>query len=97
MTEKEKPQSHRPDTFLRDDSSANSSTTVRARVEKMIREVQDSVCSAIEAVDGGGRFKEDVWLRPGGGGGISRVLQDGAVWTKSVLLIRMCCVWNYAS
>ncbi|KAK1281828.1 hypothetical protein QJS10_CPB22g00283 [Acorus calamus] len=44
---------------------------------------QDEVCAAIEAADGGGRFKEDVWSRPGGGGGISRVLQDGGVWEKA--------------
>lgn len=49
----------------------------------MIRAAQDSVCSAIESADGGGNFKEDVWSRPGGGGGISRVLQDGAVWEKA--------------
>jgi len=49
----------------------------------MIREVQDKVCEAIEIADGGGRFKEDAWTRPGGGGGISRVLQDGGVWEKA--------------
>lgn len=49
----------------------------------MIRDAQDSVCAAIEEADGGGKFKEDVWSRPGGGGGISRVLQDGAVWEKA--------------
>lgn len=49
----------------------------------MIRDAQDRVCEAIEAADGGGKFKEDVWSRPGGGGGISRVLQDGAVWEKA--------------
>ncbi|CAL5410613.1 unnamed protein product [Camellia sinensis] len=84
MIDKETPELQRPHTFLRqwnDDSDSNSS--VRARFEKMIREAQDSVCSAIEAVDGGGKFQEDVWSRPGGGGGISRVLQDGAVWEKA--------------
>ncbi|KAL5581565.1 hypothetical protein UlMin_014007 [Ulmus minor] len=82
VIEKETPEAHRPDTFLRDDSSSSSSS-VRARFEKMIRDAQDSVCQAIEAADGGGQFKEDVWSRPGGGGGISRVLQDGAVWEKA--------------
>lgn len=48
----------------------------------MIREAQESVCAAIEAVDGG-KFREDVWARPGGGGGISRVLQDGNVFEKA--------------
>lgn len=87
MIEKETPKTQRPNTFLRetDDNHSQSSTSnsVRARFEKMIREVQDSVCSSIEAVDQGGKFNEDVWSRPGGGGGISRVLQDGAVWEKA--------------
>lgn len=49
----------------------------------MILEVQESVCGALEALDGAGKFKEDAWTRPGGGGGISRVLQDGAVFEKA--------------
>uniref|UniRef100_A0A2N9FKU5 coproporphyrinogen oxidase n=1 Tax=Fagus sylvatica TaxID=28930 RepID=A0A2N9FKU5_FAGSY len=91
--EKETPETERPHTFLRESdddgapsssSSSSSSSSVRSRFEKMIREAQDSVCEAIEGVDGGGaKFKEDVWSRPGGGGGISRVLQDGAVWEKA--------------
>ncbi|KAI3930187.1 hypothetical protein MKX01_007447 [Papaver californicum] len=88
--EKETPETERPDTFLRevDDPSSSAasphSSNVRAKFEKMIREAQDSVCAAVEAADGGGAtFKEDVWSRPGGGGGISRVLQDGNVWEKA--------------
>ncbi|KAJ8769862.1 hypothetical protein K2173_008944 [Erythroxylum novogranatense] len=80
--EKETPETERPPTFLRQDSE-NDAGDVRARFEKMIRDVQDSVCEAIEAVDKGSKFKEDVWSRPGGGGGISRVLQDGDVWEKA--------------
>jgi coproporphyrinogen III oxidase len=49
----------------------------------MIRTAQDKVCEAIEAVEEGPKFKEDVWSRPGGGGGISRILQDGNVWEKA--------------
>jgi hypothetical protein len=55
---------------------------MRAKFEKMIREAQDSICEAVEAIDGS-KFREDVWIRPGGGGGISRVLQDGNVWEKA--------------
>nr|XP_043628788.1 oxygen-dependent coproporphyrinogen-III oxidase, chloroplastic [Erigeron canadensis] len=83
MIEKETAETHRPETFLRDSGTANDASSVRGRFEKMIRDAQDSVCAAIEAADGGGKFKEDVWSRPGGGGGISRVLQDGAVWEKA--------------
>ncbi|GAY32556.1 Coproporphyrinogen-III oxidase 1 [Citrus sinensis] len=85
--EKETPETERPPTFLREsddkESSSSSASSVRARFEKMIRDAQDSVCQAIEKTDGGGKFKEDVWSRPGGGGGISRVLQDGAIWEKA--------------
>ncbi|PSS11069.1 Oxygen-dependent coproporphyrinogen-III oxidase [Actinidia chinensis var. chinensis] len=87
VIEKETPETQRPHTFLRESDNERSpntnSTAVRARFEKMIREAQDHVCSAIEAVDGNGMFKEDVWSRPGGGGGMSRVLQDGAVFEKA--------------
>jgi len=84
--EKEVPETERPFTFLRDSDDvtpSSSSSSVRARFETMIRAAQDSVCDAIEAIEGGPKFKEDVWSRPGGGGGISRVLQDGNVFEKA--------------
>lgn len=80
--EKETPESEPPPTFLREDGHGSGS--VRARFEAMIRRVQGEVCAALEEADGGGaRFVEDVWSRPGGGGGISRVLQDGRVFEKA--------------
>ncbi|XP_065859486.1 coproporphyrinogen-III oxidase 1, chloroplastic-like [Euphorbia lathyris] len=78
VIEKEMPQTERPITFLRGSEDGD----IRSRFEKMIRKAQDSICESIEAIDKIGKFKEDVWSRPGGGGGISRVLQDGAVWEK---------------
>lgn len=36
--------------------------------------LQDSICAQLEAGDGEGRFKEDQWSRPQGGGGRSRVI-----------------------
>ncbi|KAK8491468.1 hypothetical protein V6N13_046067 [Hibiscus sabdariffa] len=80
--EKETVISERPDTFLRE-ADGQDDASVRSRFQRMILEVQDSVCAALEAVDGAGKFKEDAWTRPGGGGGISRVLQDGAVFEKA--------------
>ncbi|KAL8137883.1 hypothetical protein V2J09_003884 [Rumex salicifolius] len=79
--EKESMEAEAPPTFLRE--SDGSSSSVRSRFERMIREAQDTVCKAIEEADGVGKFKEDAWSRPGGGGGISRVLQDGGVWEKA--------------
>jgi len=82
--EKETPESEPPPTFLREDGQGAGSGSVRARFEAMIRRVQGEVCAALEEADGGGaRFVEDVWSRPGGGGGISRVLQDGRVFEKA--------------
>ncbi|MGO1720943.1 MAG: coproporphyrinogen III oxidase, partial [Luteimonas sp.] len=51
--------------------------------------LQDRICSAIEAADGGARFIEDAWTRkPGegpllGGGGRTRILRDGAVFEQA--------------
>ena len=47
---------------------------MRGRFEEEIRRVQNAICSAVEDMDGS-KFHEDAWTRPGGGGGISRVLQ----------------------
>ncbi len=45
--------------------------------------LQDSICSALAAEDGGDGFREDAWERPGGGGGRSRVLESGRVFEKA--------------
>lgn len=44
--------------------------------------LQNEICTALEKADGQGKFVPDVWERPGGGGGISRVLSTGAVIEK---------------
>jgi len=47
-----------------------------------ICELQDTITAALELADGGASFKEDLWKRPEGGGGRTRVLEDGAVFEK---------------
>ena len=44
--------------------------------------LQDNICKGLENADGTGQFEEDAWQRPGGGGGRSRVLSEGAVIEK---------------
>jgi coproporphyrinogen III oxidase len=46
-------------------------------------DLQDRLCVSLEAEDGGARFEEDLWERPEGGGGRSRVLSEGAVLEKA--------------
>jgi coproporphyrinogen III oxidase len=52
-------------------------------VSSYLLALQDSICAALEAEDDNGRFQEDTWSRPEGGGGRSRVLTDGAVFEKA--------------
>jgi len=56
---------------------------MRERVAAYVRELQDRICESLEALDGAARFREDRWEREGGGGGITRVLEDGGVFEKA--------------
>jgi coproporphyrinogen III oxidase len=48
-----------------------------------MRALQGEICGRLEQLDGAARFSLDAWERPGGGGGVSRVLQEGAVLEKA--------------
>ncbi|SFW49708.1 oxygen-dependent coproporphyrinogen oxidase [Cellulophaga fucicola] len=49
---------------------------------KYIQELQDTISNKLAAVDGVATFKEDIWERPEGGGGRTRVIENGAVFEK---------------
>tara|TARA_R110002111_G_scaffold3128_2_gene20113 strand:+ start:2738 stop:3640 length:903 start_codon:yes stop_codon:yes gene_type:complete len=49
---------------------------------KYIHELQDTITSKLEAVDGKATFQEDIWKRTEGGGGRTRVIENGAVFEK---------------
>ena len=55
---------------------------MKQRFSTYIDQLQDRICSALEEIDGAARFQIDNWERPGGGGGQSRVLENGAVFEK---------------
>lgn len=52
------------------------------RMQAFVEALQDTICRAVEAEDGEGRFREDRWERPGGGGGRTRVLAGGRCFEK---------------
>ncbi len=52
------------------------------RAADYFRSLQDRITSGLERVDGG-KFREDSWQRPGGGGGRSRVMIEGGVFEKA--------------
>lgn len=53
------------------------------KVESYLRGLQQSIVSKMEDVDGKAKFLRDSWQRPGGGGGESRVLSNGAVFEQA--------------
>lgn len=44
--------------------------------------IQDEICSGLEHLDGNGKFQEEIWERDGGGGGRTRIMQNGHVVEK---------------
>jgi coproporphyrinogen III oxidase len=53
------------------------------RVKTYLLELQDKICRGLEEVDGKGHFEEDVWQREAGGGGRTRVLEQGDVFEQA--------------
>ena len=47
-----------------------------------IQHLQETITSKLEEVDGKAIFKEDIWERPEGGGGRTRVIENGNVFEK---------------
>ena len=56
--------------------------TIKEQWVEYIYSLQDHICSALEAEDGKATFREDIWERPEGGGGRTRVIANGNVFEK---------------
>jgi coproporphyrinogen III oxidase len=54
-----------------------------AAVSDYLLDLQNRICQALESLDGEKSFLEDSWKRQEGGGGRSRVLEEGAVFEKA--------------
>jgi coproporphyrinogen III oxidase len=54
-----------------------------ALVKDYLTGLQDRICAGLAGLDGVASFAQDEWQRPGGGGGRSRVLAEGAVFEKA--------------
>jgi coproporphyrinogen III oxidase len=55
----------------------------RERTVVFFQDLQDRICRTLEGLAPGPGFREDLWQRPGGGGGRSRVLTQGTVFEKA--------------
>ena len=52
-------------------------------VESWLRRLHDGLTRQVEELDGGESFRADAWERPAGGGGESRVLEEGKLFEKA--------------
>ena len=53
------------------------------RMQAFVEELQGTIRHRLEQVDGKGTFWSDRWERPRGGGGLTAVMEDGAVFEKA--------------
>jgi coproporphyrinogen III oxidase len=56
--------------------------TTKEEIADWFKGLQGRICNALEKADGKGKFQSDVWERPGGGGGDSRIMQEGNIIEK---------------
>ncbi|WP_286823857.1 MULTISPECIES: oxygen-dependent coproporphyrinogen oxidase [unclassified Idiomarina] len=52
------------------------------QVKSYLMSLQDAICQQLAQADGEQIFQEDSWDRPGGGGGRSRIIKNGAVFEQ---------------
>lgn len=52
-------------------------------VKTYLLDLQERICRALAEEDGAADFANDEWQREGGGGGLTRVLRDGAVFEQA--------------
>jgi coproporphyrinogen III oxidase len=55
----------------------------RAKVTARIERLHDAATELFTGLDRGGAFREDRWERPGGGGGVSRIMTEGVTFEKA--------------
>ncbi|MFN5597927.1 MAG: oxygen-dependent coproporphyrinogen oxidase [Gemmatimonas sp.] len=63
--------------------SAATPSNRRGEVIRWIAGLHDELTSFFGRLDRGGTFIEDRWERPGGGGGVARVMTDGVTFEKA--------------
>ena len=55
---------------------------IRERMVAYVHDLQERICCALEELDQRAHFTSDRWERPGGGGGLARVISHGKVFEK---------------
>ncbi len=55
---------------------------VKESIETYFLSLQDVICQGLEKADGKNKFQEDLWKRPEGGGGRTRIISQGNIIEK---------------
>lgn len=55
---------------------------MKQKFYEYLQKLQNSITSKLEEIDSVARFREDLWSRKEGGGGKTRVLENGVVFEK---------------
>lgn len=56
--------------------------TIKDKFYSYIQDLQDRITSKLEEIDGQAQFKQDLWERKEGGGGRTRVIENGSIFEK---------------
>ncbi|WP_349408943.1 oxygen-dependent coproporphyrinogen oxidase [Pseudalkalibacillus sp. SCS-8] len=62
--------------------SPQSRTVDKTYIRDTFKTLQDEICKKLEESDGTGRFQEELWHREAGGGGRTRIIENGSVIEK---------------
>jgi len=57
----------------------NSEMISKEQITADYQQIQDEICAALEQLDGEAKFEEEKWEREGGGGGRTRIIQNGGI------------------
>ena len=65
------------------DNSPERPSNAVTQVKTYLLNLQQTICEALEAMDGGKTFQRDPWTRAQGGGGLTNVMENGLVFEKA--------------
>jgi|UniRef100_UPI00404AB30D coproporphyrinogen III oxidase len=55
----------------------------KEQIAEQYQQIQNEICAGLELADGSGKFQEEIWDRDCGGGGRTRIIQNGNVLEKA--------------
>lgn len=67
---------------MKDKSAALPENAIEL-IKSYLLQLQNNICNSLIELDGQGQFHEDSWVRPQGGGGLTRVFNEGKVFAKA--------------